>query len=195
MAGIPRLLVEPAAPDILLPMGRLRFKFIVAVLLMLHIAADSQAKGRYLEPADFISQSFEGEAPVVSKLWITRETKAHIEEIMGRKWNSLRVRYWERHGKFAFILDEIGKIHPITVGIIVKEAKIEELKVLIYRESRGWEVRHAFFTDQFKGATIDQSYRLDRKIDGISGATLSVRALTRQARLALYLQQQCSHAK
>ena len=37
------------------------------------------------------------------------------------------------------------------------------------------------------GATVDADYRLDRYIDGISGATLSVDALTRLGRLALYL--------
>jgi hypothetical protein len=59
--------------------------------------------------------------------------------------------------------------------------------VLIFRESRGWEVRHDFFTDQFKGVTLNDDRELDLPIDNISGATLSVRALTRLARLALYL--------
>ena len=60
-------------------------------------------------------------------------------------------------------------------------------KVLVFRESRGWEVRHPFFTDQFRDAGLTGELALDRNIDGISGATLSVRALSRLARLALYL--------
>jgi hypothetical protein len=85
------------------------------------------------------------------------------------------------------VLEEIGKTEPITTGIVVDQGAIARISVLIYRESRGWEVKYPFFTDQFKGATLTAMHELDRKIDGISGATLSVRALTRLARLALLL--------
>lgn len=57
----------------------------------------------------------------------------------------------------------------------------------MFRESRGFEVRYPFFTDQFRGARLREGLDLDREIDGISGATLSVRALTKLARLALLL--------
>ena len=98
-----------------------------------------------------------------------------------------RIIYWADESRSAWILEEIGKVKPITTGYVVNRGKIERVAVLIYRESRGWEVRHKFFTDQFIGATVDGDYRLDRGIDGISGATLSVDALTRLGRLALYL--------
>ena len=65
-----------------------------------------------------------------------------------------------------------------------------QMQVLIYRESHGWEVRYPFFTDQFKGLERDDSNNLNKKIDGISGATLSVNALTRLSKLALYLDQE-----
>ena len=64
---------------------------------------------------------------------------------------------------------------------------LERIKVLEFRESRGWEVRHAFFTDQFRAARLTKDRNLDRDIDGISGATLSVRAMKKLAALALYL--------
>jgi hypothetical protein len=63
---------------------------------------------------------------------------------------------------------------------------------LIFRESRGWEVRHAFFTDQFDQATLTRNTELDRTIDNISGATLSVRAVTKLSRIALLLDQAVS---
>jgi hypothetical protein len=58
--------------------------------------------------------------------------------------------------------------------------------VLAFRESRGWEIRHPAFTQQFKDATLIDN-ALDRHIDGVSGATLSVWAMTAVTRLALYL--------
>ena len=89
--------------------------------------------------------------------------------------------------KVDAILEEIGKDLPITVGLVINEGRLEKIKVLVFRESRGEEIRHSFFTDQFKGARLDDKGKLDRTIDGISGATLSVRAMKKLARLALYL--------
>ncbi len=70
---------------------------------------------------------------------------------------------------------------------MIENAKISRLKVLVYRESHGWEVKYPFFSNQLKGIAIDDKTRLDQNIDGISGATLSVEALERLALLALYL--------
>jgi uncharacterized protein with FMN-binding domain len=97
------------------------------------------------------------------------------------------VRYWGDAGRSAWILEEVGKEQPITVGLVVSDGRIERVKVLVFRESRGWEVRHPFFTDQFRDTGLTGERDLDRDIDGISGATLSVRALKKLARLALYL--------
>jgi hypothetical protein len=72
----------------------------------------------------------------------------------------------------------------------VNENALESIRVLAFRESRGWEVRYPFFTDQFSGIQLTPDRQLDRTVDGISGATLSVRALKKLARLALYLHQQ-----
>ncbi len=87
------------------------------------------------------------------------------------------------------MINVIGRDHPITLGISVKDGRIAELRVLIYRESRGWEVRHPFFTRQFDQAAMEKG-KLDRDIDNITGATLSVKALQRAARLALWLHSQ-----
>jgi hypothetical protein len=99
----------------------------------------------------------------------------------------MRIRYWAEGGRTAWIVEEIGKEKPITTGIVVNDGSIERVKVLIFRESRGWEVRHDFFTKQFHGATLNGHRELDRSIDGISGATMSVSAVTRLARMVLLL--------
>lgn len=148
------------------------------------------AEGVYQTPEDFIKESFSGEPPKSSVLWITRSIKPTIKKIMGHKLDSLRVRYWARDGKTVWILNEIGKEHPITVGLVVKQNKIQQVKVLIFRESRGWEVRHPFFTNQFKQMGLTADHELEKNIDGISGATLSVRALKKLAKLALFFHKQ-----
>ncbi len=54
---------------------------------------------------------------------------------------------------------------------------IQDVKVLVFRESRGWEVKYPFFTDQFNQVQLNNEKELNKHIDGISGATLSVNAL------------------
>ena len=141
----------------------------------------------YQEPAAFVAGAFDGDPPAPRVLWLSGDLRARVSEILGHRPAALRVRYWARGQRSAWVLEEIGKEKPITVGIVIDRDRIETLRVLAFRESRGWEVRRPFFTDQFTGAGLGPNDALDRNIDGISGATLSVRALTRLARMALLL--------
>lgn len=139
----------------------------------------------YLEPEAFIEQSFAGEAEQ-KVLWLNKELKASLEEILGHPYKGLRIRYWREGQRTAWILEEIGKVELITTGFVVENGVMQSMEVLIYRESHGWEVRFPFFTNQFKGRVLRDG-KLDKNIDGISGATLSVNALTRLSRMALFL--------
>ena len=141
-----------------------------------------------LAPEDFIRQSF-AEEPESKVIWLDRELKEAANEILGHGYKGLRIRYWQSGDRTAWVLDEIGKVKPITAGFVVDDGVLQEMRVLVYRESHGWEVRYPFFTRQFKGRTLDEKKQLDEEIDGISGATLSVNALVRLSRLALYLHQ------
>jgi hypothetical protein len=164
-------------------MRRIRY-LPFALLLVCSLAA---ARGTYQEPADFIAETFGGEAPAPAVVWLRGDVRDTATGILGHRYPALRVRYWGDAGRSAWILEEVGKEQPITVGLVVSDGRIERVKVLVFRESRGWEVRHPFFTDQFRDTGLTGERDLDRDIDGISGATLSVRALKKLARLALYL--------
>ncbi len=144
----------------------------------------------YLEPEQFLTEVFGDAKPDPKILWITKDLRAVTTKIMTHNKGPRRIRYWTKGSQSAWILEEIGKVKPITTGIVINDGRIERVSVLIYRESRGWEVRHSFFTDQFLEARLVENYQLSTSIDGISGATLSVSALTRLAQLALYLHEQ-----
>jgi hypothetical protein len=163
--------------------------------LCLSVSTSAIAGGVYQEPADFINQVFDNKPPKPDVLWLDKELKKQIIEILDHKYKGLRIRYWAQTddktsnpiNRTAWILEEIGKEKPITVGIVINNGEIERVKVLAFRESRGWEVRHNFFTDQFNQATLQHDHQLDKNIDNISGATLSVRAVSKLARIALLL--------
>jgi FMN-binding domain len=163
----------------------LRYVFITLQLLLAGHAA--LASSVYLTQDEFLSETFGDKPPEASVIWLTGETRDAVAQILGHVYPTLRIRYWVRDRRSAWILEEVGKEQPITVGIAISDRHIEHIKVLVFRESRGWEIRHSFFTDQFESAQLDGERQLDRRIDGISGATLSVNAMKKLARLALYL--------
>ena len=130
-------------------------------------------------------------------LWLTPPLKQRVEALLGHAYpvffrfkGGKGVRYWQQGARTAWVLDEIGKEQPITTGIVVEQGRILDIAVLAYRESRGGEVRQSFFTRQFTGASLTTRDALTQRVDGISGATLSVRAMQNMARLALLLDAQ-----
>ncbi len=167
---------------------------LLGVFAMAAKPAAHSGRGVYQEPVDFLEEVFGGEVPTPEALWITQSLQPEVERILGHGLGVLRVRYWRRGERTAWILDEIGKDKPITTGVVIDEGHIERTKVLIFRESRGWEVRYPAFVEQFKGAELEEE-KLDRRIDGITGATLSVRAVTHVAHLALFLHQRVTDSR
>jgi hypothetical protein len=161
-------------------------QLVIAILLgiMLHGVAGAADKV-YEQPSAFLKRAF-GSMPETRVLSLDAGQQKQLAAILGHRYREKKIRYWSAGGKTAWILDEIGKTEPITTGFIVRGGKLAEIKVLIYRESHGWEVSRPFFTHQFVGATLDGK-SLSTSIDGIVGATLSVRALTKLSAAALYL--------
>ncbi len=139
---------------------------------------------------DFLIESFQGEVPKPKTLWLKKQQKAEIAKILQHNYARLRIRYWPKGSSSVWVLEEIGKESPITVGLHVEDKRLRKVKVLVYRESRGDEVKYPFFTDQFIDATLTEDNKLSKHIDGITGATLSVRALTKLSRMALWLDSQ-----
>lgn len=162
-------------------------KLMACALFALLVSGAVMARGSYMTMNEFVEAGFGASPPTPKTLWLSGEVQARLEAIFGHPYKALRVRYWQRGEKTAWMLEEIGKEMPITMGVLVSGNHIERVRILTYRESRGGEVRHDFFTEQFEGATLQADDLLDRQIDGITGATLSVRAVTRVAQAALVL--------
>lgn len=141
----------------------------------------------YQKPSEFIADACGGKLPPTRALRLTASHQATIKALLGREYRPSTVRYWTAGRKMVVILDEIGKTEPITTGFVVSGGRLERVKVLIYRESHGGEVSRSSFTKQYRSARLRSDGRLDRRVDGIAGATLSVRAVTKLARVALYL--------
>ncbi|MDD9892058.1 MAG: FMN-binding protein [Gammaproteobacteria bacterium] len=154
------------------------------------MASHSHAE-QYMSEQEFLAKHFSS-TPATKALWITGDLKTLTSNVLQHPPQKLRQRYWQDQQRSLWVMEEIGKEKPITVGIVVNDGALEEVKVLAYRESRGWEVKYPFFTEQFDAAQLSTEKnptQLDKNIDNITGATLSVRAVTKLARLALLYHQ------
>ncbi len=160
------------------------------LLFLMAALSNTAFATQYQSPEDFIAEAFPNQVPAPQSFWITPTLKKTVATILQHKPGFMRTRYWQVADKTVWILHEIGKTQLITVGIVIQDNKIQTLKVLEFKESRGWEVKHSFFTDQFKSLGLKADNSLSQTIDGISGATLSVRALKKTAMLALFFNQQ-----
>lgn len=78
-------------------------------------AAEGEPYGRYLTTGEFLELAFGPGPPRAQMLWMTSEHREPVERLLGHKYRSLRVRYWQQGDKTAWILDEIGKELPITI--------------------------------------------------------------------------------
>jgi len=138
-------------------------------------------------PEAFITQAF-GTTPPAQLLELDGTKQSQVAAVFGKSYPQSRLRYWKAGGKSAWILEDIGKpgYQITTAGFVVKAGAIDTAKVLVYRESRGEQVGEASFLNQFKGAKLSGA-ALDRNIDNIAGATLSVLMMQRMARAAIKL--------
>lgn len=171
-------------------MPRWLCSILLGVLLL--NASVALAKGVYLSVDQFVQAAFDDAVPARRKLWLSGEQREQLQAILGHAVG-LRVSYWQAQDRSAWILEEIGKELPITIGIVVEAGQLLDVRILAFRESRGGEVRYPFFTRQFVGLTLQSdNRRLSATIDGISGATMSVDAVTRAAQAALFMAQQAN---
>lgn len=80
-------------------------------------------------------------------------------------------------GKLAgwFVVDEVyGKHEFITYAVGINlDGTVRMIEIMDYRETYGYQVREASWRQQFVGKNASASFKLNKGIDNISGATLS----------------------
>ena len=80
---------------------------------------------------------------------------------------------------FAAVGNVIGKDQPITFLVAIgPDDRLKDIDILVYREPYGGEVAYEAWRRQFRGARAADSLRVGKEIRSISGATISVHAVT-----------------
>ena len=124
---------------------------------------------------------------------LTSEKKAQIEDRIGWKFPEefFEVYIGETGPQidgYALVQNTIGKHKPMTYMVgIDNTGHVLNVELLVFRESRGSEVRTKRFNVQYEGKTVSDPVRLNKDIVNISGATMSVRSMTAGIKRGLVL--------
>lgn len=79
---------------------------------------------------------------------------------------------------YAVVSEEIGKYRPITFMVgLNPDFTVREVVVMVYRESRGGDVKRKRFLNQYRRKSVRDPIDVNRDIINISGATISVRSM------------------
>ena len=148
-----------------------RLSLLVSVALLPFLAAGAQAPPR-AKLAASITRLF-GQGARVDSLHVDSTTV-------------LRVSRHDSLLGFAEVGNVIGKSEPITFLVaIAPDDRLKDVDILVYREPRGGEVAYEAWRKQFRGKTAADSVRVGKGIRSISGATISVHAVTTGVRRML----------
>ena len=124
---------------------------------------------------------------------LTPEQKTCVEKRIG--WEFPETSFMFFVGKtegtingYATIQNTIGKYRPMTYMVgVTPSGEVSQVEMLVYRESRGAEIRKPRFMYQYKGKESDDPIRINRDIINITGATMSVRSASAGVKRALVL--------
>lgn len=126
-------------------------------------------------------------------LRLTHEQKEHIESRIGWKFpeEEFEIYIGETGGKldgYAMVHNTIGKHKPMTYMVGVDpEGQVTHVELMVFRESRGSDVRKKRFNYQYEGKTVLDPVRINKDIINISGATMSVRSMSAGVKRVLVL--------
>ncbi|HWF61270.1 MAG TPA: FMN-binding protein [Nitrospira sp.] len=166
---------------------------------------DSDLKRFLTQPEMTVAEEFmseeEGVRVMLSKsqrvrkevIKLTHEKKAHIEERIGWKFpeESFEVYIGESDTQvdgYAVVQNTIGKHKPMTYMVGVdNEGSVSNVELLVFRESRGSDVRKKRFNAQYEGKTVLDPIRIKSDITNITGATMSVRSMSAGVKRVLVL--------
>ena len=175
----------------------IRRPFLWAVLMtlvfgstLLSASEDERREDVYLTKKEAFAVAFPGAEKIKKeKKWLTDTQRQAIGKILGEEYKERRVTYYfglneEGQPIGAMVIgNEIGRSYPITFMVVINpDGTVKDVEIMVYREPHGWEVRFESFLSQFFRRNAGDPFD---NINNITGATLSVRSMTRGVKKAV----------
>ena len=158
---------------------------LLATLLLAGPSVRLRGQQVLLTPAQALKEIFpEAARTVEDRRALPSALRQGLEHDLGRRIDDdslVVLRVYDDRGTlqgYAVQSEEIGKYRPITFMVGITPAMtVRDVAVLVYRESRGGDVRRRRFLTQYRGKSSRDPIDVNRDIINISGATISVRSM------------------
>lgn len=167
----------------ILPLGS---SWSLKFLLMLSVMVTTLTAGLRDETESLIYDHYGDSVSILfKKISIPTEVKSLAEKNAQLRFIQDQIYIWEISKNDEMIglayLDNVkGKSQPITFVVLFDtNAKVLKSHIVKYREPIGGEVSNQYWLKQFLEKSNKSKYKVGTNIDGISGATISVNAVTR----------------
>ncbi|MCW8848452.1 MAG: FMN-binding protein [Melioribacteraceae bacterium] len=127
------------------------------------------------------------------KLVLPEKIKLKSENFAKQRFFGSFVYYYEIYSSnkkvaSAFLDNVLGKVKPITYMVVFnKDLSISSVDIVKYREQYGGAVGNKEWLDQFNLKTVNSDLELHKDVDGISGATISVKSVIKGVKRLVYL--------
>ena len=118
-------------------------------------------------------------------LKLDKQMKKQVENQVKQRFYRDKLYYWtisqsDTTITYAFLDNVIGNSMPITFMVILNiDGDIINANVIKYREAYGGEVGNKGWLRQFINLNNNSGYNIGKDIDGISGATISVKSMSK----------------
>ena len=157
---------------------------------LLFAEEEERRKDVYLTKKEALAVAFPGAEQIKKeKKWLTDTQREAIGKILGEEYKKRRLTYYfglsdDGQPIGALIIgNEIGRSYPITFMVLLNiDGTVKDVEIMVYREPHGWEVRFESFLSQFFGRGAGNLFD---DINSITGATLSVRSMTKGVKKAV----------
>lgn len=94
-------------------------------------------------------------------------------------WRTVAAYKDDRLLGYVVFDDVVGKFELISYAVgLQADATVQQVEIMAYRESHGFEIRNANWRRQFVGKTVSHGLAIGDGIANISGATLSCAHVT-----------------
>ena len=119
-----------------------------------------------------------------TSLQLNTEQMRQVEKLSGLPARSVSWRVFAAYKDSQLlghvILDDvIGKVELISYAVAVApDGAVQQIEILAYRESHGFEIRNPAWRRQFVGKNVQAGLKVGDGIANISGATLSCTHVT-----------------
>jgi len=165
------------------------------IVLFLILIVNTNYAGDIREKAEqIIVENYSSDVDISAfKLNLDKKLKQNSEKFAQQRFFSNFIYYYEIKKEneligFAVLDNALGKVKPITFLVVFNsDFSVKSVDIIKYREQYGGAIEKKEWLNQFTSKTIESELELNINIDGISGATISVKTIIKGVKRLLYL--------